>query len=339
VDSESEADALLEAVAAQLDTGSYVDPTRGLMRVNEFAGRYLAARVDLEQSTLVSYESHLRVHVVARIGNRKLTQITPDLLSAMYQRMLTDGVSVATVKAVHRVVHGMFAHAVLWKYLPENPAASAITPKQEQREYETWTPDQLARFLELARDHRWGIGYLLSVATGMRRAEVCGLRWDNVDLDAGRLDVRTTRLEIGSQIVDKPSPKSKHGRRTIALDDGVVAALRAQLLEQKKNRLALGEAWTDSGFVLTNPDGAGIRPNAYSQAFKRLLRKAGLPEIRLHDIRHTWGTLAVAAGIDPKTVSLMLGHATVGFTLDVYSHGTDEKQQQAASLMGRLIGG
>lgn len=277
--------------------------------------------------------------MVKRIGRQRLSYITPDLLSAMYQQMLDDKVSVATVKAVHRVAHGMFAHAVQWKYITENPAVSAITPKRERVEFATWTPEQELRFLHAAADHRWYVGYLLSAMTGMRRAEVCGLRWENVHLDSGSLDVRTTRLEIGSRIVDKPSPKSKHGRRTIPLDAGVVRVLRAELLRQKETRLALGEAWQDSGFVVVNADGSGIRPNVYSQTFKRIVRRLDLPDVRLHDLRHTWGTLAVAAGTDPKTVSKMLGHATVGFTLDRYTHGTDDAERQAAELMGRLLGG
>jgi integrase len=337
--SEAAAVAWLAEKAAELESGLVHDERRGDMKVAAFVETYLAARNDVEQSTFVSYKAHLRNHVVRLIGRRRLRDISPDLLSAMYGRMLEEGKSPALIKSVHRVLHGMFAHAVLWKYLSENPAVSAITPKQERKEFATWTPDQLAQFLRVAREHRWGIGYLLSAATGMRRAEVCGQRWADVDLELGLLDVRWTRLEINGRVVDKPSPKSKQGRRTIPLDQGVTSALRSELLAQKKSRLAQGETYHDTGFVLVNPNGEGVRPNAYSQAFKRLAKKAGVPEVRLHDVRHTWGTLAVAAGIDPKTVSQLLGHATVAFSLDRYTHGTDDARRTAAEVMGRLISG
>jgi integrase len=329
----------LEQKQGELESGMSYDERRGDMKVAAFVETYLAARNDVEQSTLVSYRAHLHNHAVRLIGRRRLRDITPDLLSVMYGRMLDEGKSPALIKAVHRVLHGMFAHAVMWKYLSENPAVSAITPKQEKREFATWTPDQLTAFLRVAREHRWGVGYLLSAATGMRRAEVCGLRWENVDLDACTADVRTTRLEIQGKVVDKPSPKSKQGRRTIPLDTGVVQALRAEKVRQTEQRLAQGEAYKHSGYVVVNPNGEAIRPNAYSQAFKRLARQAQVPEVRLHDVRHTWGTLAVAAGIDPKTVSQLLGHATVAFTLDIYSHGNDDARRSAAEVMGRLISG
>lgn len=326
----------LEKVDRDLSLGVLSDPNHGKTRVADFVNTYLTARVDLEVSTLASYESKLRVHVLPVLGHQRMGNIRPDLLSAFYRRLLEDGVNPATIDGVHRVLRGMFSHAVKWKYLADNPAAGAETPKVAKRVFDTWTAVELARFLPVALKHRWGIGYLVSAATGMRRGEVCGLRWENVDLDHGLIHVRSTRLEVAGNVIDKATPKSSSSWRTIPIDETVVALLRAELLRQRKDRMRLGLA--DSGLVVVNPDGSGIRPNSFTAAFRlRLLPKAGLPYVRLHDLRHTWGTLASDGGVDPKTVSKMLGHGSVGFTLNTYVHGTDQAQRDAAELMGRHV--
>lgn len=333
---EETAIAFLEKMEQELSLGVLSDPNQARTRVADFVTTYLTARVDLEASTLAGYESKLRVHVLPVLGHQRLNNIRPDLLSAFYRRLLEDGVSPATIDGVHRVLRGMFSHAVKWKYLADNPAVAAETPKVIKREFPTWTEDELATFIPVALAHRWGTGYLLSAATGMRRGEVCGLQWVNVDLDRGLIHVRSTRLEVKGRVVDKPTPKSSTSWRSIPIDETVVTLLRAELLRQRKDRMRLG--LTDTGFVVVNPDGSGIRPNSYTAAFRlRLIPRAGLPYVRLHDLRHTWGTLASSGGVDPKTISRHLGHSSVGFTLNTYVHGTDQAARDAATLMGRHV--
>jgi integrase len=170
----------------------------------------------------------------------------------------------------------------------------------------------------------------------MRRGEVCGLKWEAVDLDQGLVEVRNTRLEVDGRIFDKPYPKSKHGRRIIPIDRAVVAVLASERTRQKKERLRLGEAWQQSEYVVVRSDGTGVSPNQFTKTFKRL--QGDLPDVRLHDLRHTWGTLAIANGVDPKTVSQLLGHASVNFTLDVYVGQVDEKRREAAQRMSDVLG-
>lgn len=334
---EESARAFLDQVEREVAFGVHPDPHNGRIRVGEFVDKYLSSRVDVEHSTRVGYASKLHTHVIPRIGEQRLVYITGDLLSTMYGQMIGDGVSVATVKHVHRVLHGMFKLAVDWKYVPENPAATARLPKYERPEVHTWTDDQLHSFIRAVDEHPWRAGYMTAAATGMRRGEVCGLQWGNVDLDQGLIQIRNTRLEVDGRVYDKPYPKSKKGRRTIPIDRAVIAVLASERTRQKKERLRLGEAWQQSDYVVVRSNGEGVSPNQFTKTFKRLHRALQLPDVRLHDLRHTWGTLAIANGVDPKTVSELLGHASVNFTLDVYVGQVDEKRRQAATVMGRLI--
>ena len=335
--SQVDAHAYLERVAAELDTGSFVDPVRSRTTVTDFVDRYLAARVDLMASTLAGYRSKLVTHVVPRIGRRRISTVSGDVLSAMYRQLIDDGVGNHTIKHVHTVTHTMFKHAVEWKYIVENPAVTAIVPSYKKREMSTWTADEVREFLAVLDDHPWRAGFVLSAATGMRRGEVCGLRWSDVDFDDLQLRIRHTRLEVDGRVVES-EPKSEKGRRVVVLDRATSAVLRAERTRQMHERLRLGPLWTDSGLVLVTADGTGIRPGRFTKALNQIIRQTGLPKIVLHELRHTWGTLAVAAGADPKTVSEALGHASVQFTLDTYAHRVEAKHREVQQAVANQIG-
>jgi integrase len=172
--------------------------------------------------------------------------------------------------------------------------------------------------------------------TGMRRGEVCGLCWDDVDLEAGRLAVRRALIPHGSGVIIS-EPKTAKGRRSIALDPGTVEALKTQAQRQLADQGEKGAAWSDSGYVFTKESGEPWHPQMVSRAFHQALVAAKLPEIRLHDLRHTHATLALRAGVHPKVVSERLGHATIAITLDTYSHAIPAMQEEAAALIAGLV--
>lgn len=170
----------------------------------------------------------------------------------------------------------------------------------------------------------------------MRRGEALGLRWCDLDLAAGRASVAQTVIAINHQVTIG-SPKTAAGRRTVALDAGTVAALRDHRKRAATERLLMGEGFTDHGLVFCRPDGGPLHPARFSRTFTEQAERAGLQPIRLHDLRHTWATLALSAGVHPRVAQERLGHATIGITLGIYSHVTEGMQADAAALVAGLM--
>jgi integrase len=197
-------------------------------------------------------------------------------------------------------------------------------------------PEELRAFLDQVRSDRLFAAWLLIVTTGMRRGELAGLRWIDVDLDAGRVSPRRPRVVVNYQVVVS-EPKTAKGRRSLALDPATVAALRRHRTQQAQERLAAGSFWQDSGLVFAWPDGSPIHPQRFSSWFEQHARVAGLPRIRLHDVRHSYATAALAAGIPAKVVSERLGHANIAITMDTYSHVLPGLDAVAAGTVAQLI--
>jgi integrase len=178
--------------------------------------------------------------------------------------------------------------------------------------------------------------WLLVTTTGMRRGELAGLRWADVDLEAGRLSVRQPRVVVAN-MPQASEPKTARGRRSLALDPVTVAALRRHRARQLEHKLAVGARYQDSGLVFTWLDGSPIHPLRFSRWFEQHARRAGLPRIRLHDLRHSYASAALAAGVPAKVISERLGHATIAVTMDIYSHVLPGLDREAADTVARLI--
>jgi integrase len=234
------------------------------------------------------------------------------------------------------MLHKVLVDAVRWGRLPTNPADRADPPKPRQAEMKVWSIDQLRRFLDHVADDRLFAAWMLMATTGMRRGEVVGLRWVDVDLELGPLAIVQTHVLVNREVLVS-EPKTAKGRRTVALDATTVTALRQHRKYQLEERLALGEAWEDSGLVFTHQNGWAINPRLFSSWFTQRATAAGLPHIRLHDLRHSYATAALAAGVPTKIVSERLGHANIAITLDTYSHVLPNMQEEAAEQIARLI--
>jgi integrase len=202
----------------------------------------------------------------------------------------------------------------------------------------TWTPEELQGFLKDIANHRLAAAYVLAASTGIRRGEVLGLRWCDVDLDLKTLAVRQTIINI-AYAVTISEPKTARGRRTISLDPATVAMLHQHRHQQRQERQAAGKDYVDQDLVFARPDGQPIHPDLFTQTFDRTVARLGLRRIRLHDLRHTYATLALRAGVDAKTVSARLGHSTVAFTLDVYTKAVPQLDRDAAEKVAGLIFG
>ena len=213
------------------------------------------------------------------------------------------------------------------------PSASAAKPKLPMG---TWSGKQLAQFYESIIDHRLYPAFYLLGNTGLRRGEALGLRWSNADLDTGRLSIVETLVVIRNR-VHESQPKTLRGVRAVAIDSKTATVLQEWLTVQKSESLKWGSAWKNTDRVFTKEDGSDLHPERISELFGRLINRAGLPKIRLHDLRHTHASLALEAGVHPKVVSERLGHGGVSITLDLYSHVIPAMQEDAAERVAELV--
>lgn len=342
----AEASTALANVQVSLATGTFVEASR--QTVDGFLNlEWLPAIAStIRPTTFNGYRMHVERHVVPHLGEQRLQQITGGDLNRFYSNLLTDGrldgtgaLSPMSVRHIHATLHRAFHDAVRWGRLTRNPADQADPPTgtaSKKKEMTTWTAAEVRHFLDHISGDRLRGAYVLAATTGMRRGELAGLQWGDLDLEARTISIRRARVSVGGQ-AELSEPKTRRSRRQISLDTTTVAALRHHRAQQLRERVAWGPAWRDTGFVSTREDGTPIHPETLTKVFQRRVRKAGLPRIRLHDLRHTHATLALRAGIHPKVIPERLGHASVGITLDTYSHAIPAMQEEAAEQIAALV--
>ena len=345
----ADAQATLDELRVKARRGSYVAPIRqtfGAFLENDWLP---AIRTTIEPSTHESYTRYLTLHVIPHIGGIGLQQVDAAVLNKLYAELLKSGrrdgkpggLSARTVRYIHAIVGRALREAMAWDRISRNAAQAAQPPAASQaqsREMCTWDGATVAKFLELARDDRHQPAWLFLATTGCRRGEALGLRWRDLELDSGKAVLRQTITVIGHQM--RIALRTKSGKpRPIELDRSTVASLRAVRVRQARERLLLGSDYEDHDLVFARPDGRPQHPEHFSMAFDRRVTRYKLPRIRLHDLRHSWATLALAAGVDVKIVSERLGHASAKITWDIYQHVTPTMQANAAETVARLIFG
>jgi integrase len=281
--------------------------------------------------------------IIPVLGHRRIDELTPEVLDAFYRRLTLEGgrnkqgLSRRSVRLVHTILRKAFADGVKRGTLATNPAARATPPKQTRQEFRTWSAAELRRFLDVARGHQLHAALFVAATTGMRRSEILGLRWSDVDLDAGRASIQQRVVLVDSKPTVLYGTKRESSRRLISLDPSTVEALAGWRIRQIEERLAAGERWQETGLVFTSPIGGPVSPELLSRTFGRLAEAAGLPRIRFHDIRHTYATLALQAGVPVKVVSERLGHKTTAITENLYLHVTPQMAEEAALRVATLI--
>ena len=297
-------------------------------------------RPNVRASTWVRYEQYVRLHILPEIGAIRLSQLGPEHVQRMYLNRLKAGLSKTSVAHLHAVVHVALGQATSWGLVPRNVSDLASHPSIKRREVHALTPEEAKRLLAKAKDDRLGALYVLAVTSGMRQGELLGLRWRCISFDEGTAQVRASLRRIPGEGLVATEPKTRASRRQIALTDRAVKALRRHHKQQAEERLRAGADWQDLDYVFANARGRPTESsNLRRRSFKPLLAAAKLPpEMRFHDLRHTAATLMLSKGVHPKIVSEMLGHASIGITLDTYSHVTPTMQRSAAAAMDELLG-
>src|SRR5215204_1218008 len=306
----------------------------GAMTVGEYLDRWLAdVRGTVRKSTHEGYEYAIEPHIKPALGRIKLKDLNPAQIRWFYRDRLDSGLSPATVHKQHVVLHKALKAAVADDLIPRNAAAGLKLPRITREEIAPLTEEESRRLLEAARGDRLEALYVLALNTGMRQGELLALKWEDVDLDRGRLQVRRTLRHADKAFV-LGEPKTKNSRRTIRLTKGTASALQAHLSRQLEEMEEMGSLYQPGGLIFATGAGTIINPsNLRNRSFGPLLKRAGLPQIRFHDLRHTCATLLLSKNVNPKVVSEMLGHATIAITLDTYSHVLPNMQNEAAVAM------
>ncbi len=340
-----DADKELARLLHELNTGNYVEPSK--MTLKEYLERWLQdyAKPKVVGTTYERYEEIVRVHLTPALGHLLLSKLQPLDIQSYYSWALQNGrkdgrggLAAQTVLHHHRVLRQALKHAVRWQLVSRNPADAVEPPRPFRKEMRVLDASQNTQLEEAARGTHLYMPILLALATGMRRGELLAVRWHDVNLEAGKLAVRRALQQTSEGLTFK-EPKTSKSRRVIDLPATVVEKLQLHRAEQMRQRELLGTVLQDDDLVCAYPDGKPIQPDNLYTAFKTILRRAGLPEVRLHDLRHGQATMLLQLGVHPKVVSERLGHATIGITLDLYSHVLPSMQEEAAKKLDVALWG
>jgi len=359
----------LRSVTVAVDGGTYVKVSRITLRA--YLDEWIAT-VRLKPQTVIGYENKIRLHINPHLGHLLMSEVRGHHLNVLYRRLETQGsaggrggLSLSSIRQVHAILSSAYTAAIKEGRLglTVSPTKQASPPKERDAKasrarYVTWTGPQVREFLSQTADDHYGMIWRFLVATGCRRGEALGLSWADVNSARGTATLRTTIGEGRETVIDDDGAARevrvlitgtlKSDRpRVVSLDPETLAHLEAHRDAQNLERERLGHQWEDHGLVFCRgelwirPDvvaGGPLDPERISEAFQRRVQNSGLPRVRLHDLRHTWATLALQNGVHVKVVQERLGHASAMITLDIYSHVTEGMDRDAANTVAALFG-
>ena len=288
--------------------------------------------------------NNIHRHILPELGQIPLTELRPAHIQAFYRSKLESGrvdgeggLGPSTVNQIHRILSTSLRHAVKWGLVGRNVAEAVDPPRIPRNEPHTLDSKGVNKLLEASKETAYHPVFHLAIYTGLRRSELLGLRWRDVDLDMATLSVVQTRMQLPGGKSFFQEPKTSKGRRQVALSPSSVILLRDYRELQGLQSIMAGWEITPDSPIFRYEDGSDILPDSVTHAFKKLALKAGLQGVRFHDLRHTHASLMLKQGIHPKVVSERMGHSTVSITLDVYSHVTPGIQRAAALAFDEVV--
>ncbi len=341
----------LREILTELDRGTWIQPSALTLR-EYLENRWLPhVSARKQQSTFDMYESLCRVHIIPCLGHIPLPDLTAIMLDNFYHDRLksprADGregtLSENTVKHIHDVIRIALNQAVKWGILVRNVAESATPPEVPRQRPAAWTPEQASKFLATVKDDEYYAAYLLAIQAGLRRGEILGLRWQDINFVDRYVVIEQALVKTSKGNILK-TPKTKDSQNATALSRATVDALRDRMLVQAQEK----KDWEDkcgpgtwknpNNLVFTREDGSPIKPDTFTRQFRKKLGSGGIPQIRFHDQRHTAATIMIDAGTDIKVVSNQLRHADIGTTSDFYIGPIPDAQRRAADGMDKILG-
>lgn len=322
--------------AAKAQSG--IDLKASKQTLGAFLGTWLedVVRPTLAPKTYESYRDTVRKHILPTLGGKQLDKVSPQMVQALLREKEREGLSPRTVAYIRTVLRIALARAVKWSLVTRNAAALTDAPRQERIERSIMMPEQAATFLAAARGDRLEALYLVTATLGLRLGEVLGLRWSDLDLEAGTLRVEQTVQRVGGRLIFK-EPKTRKSRRKLTMPATVAQSLRAHRDRQRWEADRAG--WVDHDLVFPNGYGGPMEPSNVLARFKKVLAGAGLPPQRFHDLRHYAASFLVAQGVPMRVVMDILGHSQMSTTSDLYSHVMPAAHRDVADLIDRALTG
>jgi integrase len=297
----------------------------------------------LRPLSLRNNETAIRLHLKPALGHIPLQDLRPEQVQHFYNEQVHRGLDAATIGLQHVTLSQALSLAEKHALVARNVARLVEPPRRKRKERRTLTLDDVTTtLLPACKAHRLHTAFLLCLMTGLRRGEVAGLRWTDIDWQREIMHIRHNLVRVkdfttGRTPLVMQEPKTDSSRRTLPLPEMCLAALKHHRAEQAAERLRLGPAYQDHGFVFCGADGAPLDPNTLGRLFTRALKRAGLPAVRLHDARHTYATWLLEQGVSPKVVQTLLGHSSITMTLDLYSHVSLDLEKQAAATLNAAL--
>lgn len=308
-------------------------------RLGDFLSTWLATiEGTIRPSTFTSYEGIVRRHLKPTLGLVTLERLTVQDVAALVRRKQTEGLSPRTAQYVLFVLRNALNKAVRWGSVSRNVAVLVDAPRVAHADVQVLSPQEALQLVNAAAGDRLESLWVLAVSTGLRRGELLGLTWDDVDLDRRQLRVTKALQRISGKGLVLTETKTRRGRRAIILPLGAAEALRRHRRMQAEDRLVAGSSWVETNFVFKSSTGTALDGQNVARSFARLLDRAGLPRMRFHDLRHSCASLLLAQGVAPRVVMETLGHSRISVTLDTYTHVLPALQREAADAMDRALG-
>ncbi|GCE23280.1 tyrosine-type recombinase/integrase [Dictyobacter kobayashii] len=325
----------LKQLIRENEQGSLV--TERNQKVGEYLNDWLKMRRDslaIKTTTYVSYSSYMHRNVIPVLGNIPLQQLTGTQIQRLYTALRNDGISPNTIHLIHTILSAALNDAVRWHRIALNPCKHLTAPRAQRTEMKYLTHEQAIQLVEAAKGYRIEQIILLAVSLGLRKGEILGLRWDDIDFNQGILTVRRTVSYIpphdgALHMYLETDPKTATSKRTIILPTFIQEALKAHRAQQLQERLKAGKGWEQHNLVFCSTLGKHVKPSSLRAQFKEALQKANLPDIRFHDLRHSAATILLSMGVNVKVIQELLVHANVSITLNIYSHVTPAMQRDA----------
>lgn len=317
------------------------------MTLREFLIQWLEtyAKHNTRPTTYAGYETFVRRHILPEIGNIELGKLTAFHLQQLYAKKTVGGradgqeggLSTRSVRLIHSIMREALNHAVKWRLISQNAALEAEPPKNKSRKTQVWSAGQAVKFLEFIKDHRLCALYFLAITTGMRRGELMGLRWRDVDLDEGIVRVEQNLVVVNGRL-NYQEPKTESSCRAVLLPASAMEVIKRHKTRQERDKLLTGVNYYEHGLVFCQQNGQPLWPdNISKRQFRNLVEKAGLPRITFHDLRRTHATLLIAGGADPRQVANRIGHSSLTITLGIYNQVTRGRQEETARLIDEIL--
>ena len=308
--------------------------------MNAYLPRWLeeVAKPTIELNTYARYRINVYTHILPVFGHMQLQKITPLQVQSFYASKIQEGLEPGTVRLLHSLLHSAFENAVRWGFMSRNICDLVTKPRSMPREKQVLTEEQARQLLEAAKGHRLEALLTVAITTGMRHGELAALKWQDIDFEAHSLQVRRSVYFLAKYGYREKEPKTEKGRRTISLPKVVMEALKEHREHQAEVKKKAGTRWQELDLVFCNAKGSYMHSSYLRRIFKELLKDAGLPKMRVHDLRHSAATILLKMGVPPHVVQEILGHSNITITLGIYGHVLPGQQREAMGEWDDLFG-